>query len=476
MCDEVYKPVIQNLINNLRALREFVESVEPTIVERADSAEDSRYRLALALEYIYSRINPALCEGVEVPPELLGLEGKDVQVELVGEKNDAGKAEISFKVTGADADEFTKAVDLATSTKKLRHLRSLINQVQSDRKQMSILYRGALISLISQIQVFLGTLFEAQLRIRPDSLGDGESITLADLNSCGTVADAMEIILNRKVESMLHGGLDDWRVEIKRALGCELSHYADRFDEELTEVYQRRNLLVHSDGVVNALYLANVPATQKIGVKKGDQLEVDREYLDHAIDVFELAFVLLSLAAWKRNSRDDESRSTYAIDLEYDYLLERRWVIVEAIAAFTKDDPVLASELTNRVNWWLALKRQGRFQEVRSEILEADRDFKTRRPIFRIVRHALLEEHEEILRLLPLALQEQGFDLVELAEWPVLDEFRESASYRDYVSAHREAMTEVLGEDETAKIIDALQDSDDGIDSGGGDSLEGADE
>lgn len=452
MCEDTMKPVLQNLVNNLRALRGFVEAVEPTVLERADTAEEVRYSLALALEYIFRQVSPDLCSAIAVPAELLGLDGKDIRVDIVNAPDEAGEGRMAFQVSGADADDFEKAVDLVVSTKKLRHLQSLVNQVQSDQLQMSILYRGALISLISQVQAYLGTLFEAYLRLRPEALND-EQIALADLMMCESMDDAREIVLSRRVEGMLHGGLEDWRDEIKRTLGCNLSEYADRFDADLTEIYQRRNLLVHADGIVNAVYLANVDAARHGRVRKGDHLEVTREYLDHAIDVFELAFVLLAFGVWKRLAADEKARSGYAINLEYDYLLERRWTLVEAVASFTEHDPGLGSELSNRVNLWLALKRQGRFAEVESEIRKAADDFNTRRPIFRLVRHALLEEHDQVVRLLPSALLEPNFDPVDVAEWPVLDEFRQSSQYRDFLRAHRTEMSAVIGDEDVARIL-----------------------
>ena len=95
---------------------------------------------------------------------------------------------------------------------------------------------------------------------------------------------------------------DGWRGRIHKfqQLGIDLSNIQVYVDE-LLEITQRRNLIVHNDGVVNNTYLKWAPdAYQPLGIQKGQFLLVSTCYLTRAFHVVVVFAIALSQACWRQ--------------------------------------------------------------------------------------------------------------------------------------------------------------------------------
>jgi hypothetical protein len=93
-----------------------------------------------------------------------------------------------------------------------------------------------------------------------------------------------------------------WRGRIHKfqQLDIDLSKN-QAFVDELLEITQRRNLIVHNDGVVDDTYLKWAPqAYQPSGIQKGEFLLVSTRYLTRAFHVVVVFAIALSQACWRQ--------------------------------------------------------------------------------------------------------------------------------------------------------------------------------
>lgn len=103
----------------------------------------------------------------------------------------------------------------------------------------------------------------------------------------------------RKAESNMKG---KWETKIQniRPLGAELFS-TEKYLDELLEIIQRRNLMVHNDGVIDDDFLLKIPEKYKSekGWRSGQILVVSSEYLQRALDVVQLIGCALHQSAWR---------------------------------------------------------------------------------------------------------------------------------------------------------------------------------
>ena len=77
---------------------------------------------------------------------------------------------------------------------------------------------------------------------------------------------------------------------------------------KLIEVFQRRNVIVHNNGIVHPFYLKKVDPALRLGITKGDRLGADSDYLTGAIDLVEMTFILIGAELWKKWQPEDADR------------------------------------------------------------------------------------------------------------------------------------------------------------------------
>src|SRR5690606_32768666 len=117
---------------------------------------------------------------------------------------------------------------------------------------------NCLISLVSTVEWFFSQILHYYYDKFPDSSGiKNKTLTLDDLKNFGSINDAEKFLIENKIEEILRGSIKDWFKILKDDLKLGLG-YKDQYEDELVEIYQRRNLLVHNGGVVNAIYLSKV--------------------------------------------------------------------------------------------------------------------------------------------------------------------------------------------------------------------------
>ena len=296
-----------------------------------------------------------------------------------------------------------------------------------------MLYKNSLISLLSSVEWFFSQILHFHYDKYPDSAGiKKKTLTLEELKSFSSLKDAEHYLIDDKIEGILRGSLKDWFEVLKSELGLKLS-YLSTFEDELIEIYQRRNLLVHNGGIINSIYLSKVSDKYKIDISVGDRVSVTKEYLERAISLLHALFTLIACELWKKVEQCEELRASITMDLGYDYLKKEMWAIAESVNIFLCNDKKMpiASRTAAQINIWLAKKQNGKFEEVKKEVEEAD--FSDKSKVFQVALFALREEIEPFFSLLPHVLKIEELLPSELMEFPVFSNMREKEEFRTFI-------------------------------------------
>jgi len=284
------------------------------------------------------------------------------------------------------------------------------------------LLHGALLTIaVSTFEMLVAAIFTEHYKAHPDALDPSErKFSLAELRGFPTIADAEAAAIADRVDQHMHGGLDEWARWFSRSLECNVEDLSDNWSA-IEEVFQRRHLIVHSEGRVTAQYLAKVRGST---ARPGRRLVVGQRYLLRAVDRLSLLGHMLAFEVQlKWLPKDSATIAGRMQDRCYRALLNHDWPLAERIG--TRGLRAKAKQDTReamRCNAWLAMKRLGRLESVKAEIMAWDTS--AMEPQFKLARHCLLDDLDEAFALLPGFLAFDSDHRDALARWPILEELR----------------------------------------------------
>jgi hypothetical protein len=423
-----FGPTINGFADNLSALREFVLQVGSLLDERKQDVYE-RHRedltpFALALN--------ALDPNFKMPEAMTeNLKALSDKVKIVKEEGKRG-CQMVFK----DAELGGKFL-------------AAMKEVNARGVQESLLYSSSLISLISAAEWFVSRLIQAFFEKFPDTAKTQEKVfSLDDLKGFGSIADAQRHLIEMRVGEIMWGSLDDWIKFLKTKMNLSMGYVTPHLDE-LTEIFQRRNVVVHNNSAVHSSYLAKVAPELRKGISVGDKLAVPPEYLIRAIDIIELDFILVGAELWKKLDPNDAKRGRALIDEAFTGLVAERWAVAEGISYFVMLDKGLPERdrLIGQLNYWQSLKWQGQFDKIKPDVEEAD--FSAKDELFQLGRLALLSETKPFFDLLPSVIHSEKLTCAQLRDWPIFREMRKCEEYRKFYEEHRKDF-EPVGQEEAS--------------------------
>lgn len=248
-------------------------------------------------------------------------------------------------------------------------------------------------------------------------------MTLENIRKLGSLENAEIFIIEQEVESIIRKSYTDWIDYLRKNMKLKMN-YIEPFNEKIIEIIQRRNLFVHNEGIVNNIYLNNIDPKLKEGVELGKRLSIDHAYIEESIDIFEHVGTLLGLEYWGVMEKRSSARTNYIIDKGFNLMTEGKWELSKDLHQLILNENTADNrkKSISLINYWLSMKRLGKFNEVQNEIEKSDFSDKTRD--FKMSYFALLGKKDEMFDLMQEALEVNEVTLSDLRNWPVLDEFR----------------------------------------------------
>jgi hypothetical protein len=404
---------IRSFAHSLTALRDFVTLVGTLLSDREKSV----------LLKNRKELIPILLAVNAVMKDLV----TDEQVEELKKEIDC---DIKFEVTGKNQ------VQLKVEDAVARRALSAFKDVSVSSSHNVLLYRSALISLVSSAEWLLSQVIRQHLQLYPGALGTKDKLlSLEDLWSFGSIDEAKRHLIDMRINEIMWGGFDDWlkycTEKIKLSAGYLIPH-----KDRLIEIFQRRNVMVHNNGLVHSSYINKVPPQLRPKISLGDELPVSPDYLKEAIDLVESSFILIAAELWKRLDPKDGSRGSALIDVVFERLLQERWIVAERLSYFLKEDKKIEERLqiVGLLNYWQSIKWADRLDDIKAEI--QSEDFTAKDEVYQLARYALLDDMNAFMSLLPKVLKAGKLDAERLRTWPIFKEMRKTPEFFNFVKEH----------------------------------------
>lgn len=411
-----YKKIITHFTNSIDALKEFIELEK--IFERRFQKILKNDPVSL-LPQILLKTEALIDAG-----EFKGEELKEIK------KRKAILQKICKKFFEYKIDKKGKIVRIAPKSNQI-HKKYVETMTQLSIKIIGgeFVVRSTLMNLISIFEKLFTDIIFHIAEVNPSSLElDKESISFGEINKIKNIKEIKQIILSKIIDDQLRESKDNWFKYIENCTGTKMD-FIDKYQKRLTEISERRNIFVHNVGIVNKNYLSNVSKEliNKFKAIRGKKLKTDSKYLIESIELIEAIGIFMIAKIWKQFEKKDTSRAdflnTYVV---YPRLQKKVNFVAKHIAEFIMNDSC-AEALSHdyaQLNYWLAIKQDGRFNEIKNDIFTVD--YTSKAKILQLGLFALQNNKSKFFKLLKELLKSKEIDLKEYEEFPIFADMRKT--------------------------------------------------
>lgn len=399
------KRIIDSFTNNLESIRVFVNKVEPVAI-----AHDKRVSKQIAT--IKSGIKEIISSSGIVTVEKGDTPIKNIEIP---------EERLEQTVEGI--------INILMDYKKLPRI---------TMAQLELLYKSSFVMLISFFDYILYDIIHCYYKMYPERLPDKElSIKLSELKLCADCDEAIDVILKNKVDSIIRSGLKDTKKHFKKYLQIDLREKIINWDI-INEAIERRNIVVHSNSIVDKKYLRNVnfsvvPEKRK-EIREGKQLSVTAEYFKRAYDEILIAGVILVQSCWRKWMKDDlDNADTSLIASIFELLMREEWSVAERIGFFSKDIKVYdaANRYILDINYCQSLKWQGKKAALGVELNKFDESNLS--PRDKVALSALKGDKEGFYKNMEKVVAIGKITEEDFHSWPLFRELRQDVEYDERI-------------------------------------------
>lgn len=277
-----------------------------------------------------------------------------------------------------------------------------------------IVSRSFFVSLFSQYDTFLANLLKSIFSTKPEILNSSDkTLTYSKIKMFNNLSQVKDYILDNEVDSLLREkNYTEIMEYIESRLGIDIINKIKDTWINFIEMYARRNICVHNDGIVNEQYLSTCKYWNYLlekDLKKGDQLVIEPDYFLRSYDTLYEIIIVLSQIVWRKQIPKEVHLAEHHLEsIIFDLLKERKYPIVINIILFCLKNFDFTSEVSRLsfiINLSLAYKLKK--DKKRAEELLDEVDWSAKSDLF-ILSAAIVKEDEVKFREYMLKIGKGG--------------------------------------------------------------------
>jgi len=309
-----------------------------------------------------------------------------------------------------------------------RKLHKKANQFDASRE---LLPRSLLVSLVSQYDAFLGRLLKICFLKKPELLhASDKQVTFEIINQFQSLVALREYMLEKEIEAVLRKSHLDQLQWMERLFGVPLTKGLDALSSFI-EITERRNLFVHTDGIVSSQYMAACKAhgaSLDPAIKEGRRLRVTPKYFAESCECIHEIGVKLGHVVWRKLfPHEREDADNHYLEYTFELLQAGKYRLAArlldlACSVFAKQSAE-SEGLIFRINLAQAHKWNG--DEDRCRRTLAETDWSAKEDKFKLA-HAVL--HDNWAEVVVLMRRIGISDVVHknaYRDWPLFRKLRE---------------------------------------------------
>lgn len=317
----------------------------------------------------------------------------------------------------------------------LRDWKRLVKRYEHFALSRTLLPRSLLVSLISQYDAYLGRVLRTTFLRKPEILnGSEKKISFDALSQFTSIDAAREYILEKEVEAVLRSSHSEQFKWMEGNFNLPLTKDLASWPAFI-ELTERRNLFVHTDGIVSSQYMA-VCRMHKCklddSTKEGKSLDVPQGYFQEAHQSIYEVGVKLGHVLWRKLFPDERALAdSNLIRLTYGLLEDGKYDLAIRLLDFActefKKYSNEGSQLTLTVNRAQAYKWKGENEKCK-KIMRAV-DWSAKSDDFKLADAVLAEDWPKSLKMMRRIGKEGAVDQSDYRDWPLFRELRKQPEF-----------------------------------------------
>ncbi|MFN8578547.1 MAG: hypothetical protein U0354_17090 [Candidatus Sericytochromatia bacterium] len=167
--------------------------------------------------------------------------------------------------------------------------------------QKNILINSLFYTIFSIFDAFIGDLLHYIYKNKPElSNSIQKTFKLEEINCFNDITEIKEYIIDKEIEQLKRESYFEQFKILENKFDIKLSKFSNW--AKFIEITQRRNILMHCNGVVSNQYLTlcNSVGYNTLELKPKDILEISQDYLNEAINIFKEVIFKLGQTLWRK--------------------------------------------------------------------------------------------------------------------------------------------------------------------------------
>ena len=390
---------------------------------KIEEEQDFRHEINLFIDHIDSLYQTS--PMVNMILKITQMTSEKKRQEYIDENGIVGKDEEGNETTEIDIKHVNKYLDL---DKKAQ------NSFLAER----LIQRNFIVSLVSQFDAYIGSLIRKIFLIKPELLNGSErNLTFSKLSEYSSIDEAKEYIIEKEIESVLRDSHYNQFKWLENKLGMTLTKDLPSFCDFI-EITERRNLFVHSNGVVSSQYLSVCNKHEYIfdtAVTTGQELSVDDKYFAKAYRILFEIGIKLSQVIWRKLLPTDlENADSSLNSIIYRLLQRREYKLAIKLSEFATN--ILKKHSSQEFKLFFSVNKAQAYkwdnQDEKCFKMMNNMDWSAMGDKFKLAKAVLIDDYETVYKL----MKKIGKDQDELRqesykEWPLFNKVRQESKFKE---------------------------------------------
>lgn len=151
------------------------------------------------------------------------------------------------------------------------------------RQHSVVLSQNLTNGIVTSFQRYFSSVIQEAVRKRPTVLSSSQTIKAEDVFKFSKHRDLVAFMIDRKVNDLSYGGLNDMEKYFDDHLGVKM--FSDDKQRKLLRFFvEVRNINVHNGGVTNDLFASRVKTVENFPYKKGEAIHLDLTKIEALAD------------------------------------------------------------------------------------------------------------------------------------------------------------------------------------------------
>jgi len=325
-----------------------------------------------------------------------------------------------------------------------------------------IFIRGMFLSLFSELDAFTEGFLSALFKLKPEIiLGNQKQFSAQEILECDSIEVFKEKVIQKEIDTIKRESYIEQISIFEKIFSISTLKQFSNWSKYV-EITQRRNIIMHNDGVVSEQYRSictsnNVDCVGELGEK----LEIGYEYLMDAISIIEEVSTKLAQIIWRKCFPGDELSGEFDAVLNetiFSFLSVEEWGLSRELGEFAHNIIRPRSNVFKMmflVNYCIALNKLDKQHSV-VELLNAV-DFSVMSLEFLLAKYVLLNDIDNVVDIMKrIGTAGEYFKKETYPRFPLFSEIREEEKFKD---TYQTIFGEKIEREEAITIISEAQDS-----------------